>query len=182
MPGVIYNKTTWHVPSTRSNAAPTPAPAKFQDRSFAYIITLWRYHGHRGRGTTTIGPECGLTTPGALKCVIPFFLFLSFSYFHPQDSVHQRPCPAVDLPNSRCNSQGRRKATTNIQVVSITSIKSVLYTIPQPTPWRGTCLIVPSLAYRTICIILHSWQYFLNKQCSTFLLIIAFLSYTYVHL
>ena len=108
-----------------------------------------------------------------------FFSF--FYYFYPQDSVRQRPCPAADLPNSRCNSQGRRKATTNIQVVSITSIKSVLYTILQPTPWRGTCLIVPSLAYRTICIVLHSQQYFLNKQC-TFLLTIAFLSYTYVHL
>ena len=25
-----------------------------------------------------IGPECGLTTPGALKCVVLFFLYLSF--------------------------------------------------------------------------------------------------------
>ena len=57
-------------------------------------------------------------------------------------------------------------------MVSITSIfihQSTAY------PWRGTCLIVPSLAYRTICIVLHSQQYFLNKQCITFLLIIAFL-------
>ena len=81
-----------------------------------------------------IGPDCGLTTPGALKCVI-FFLFPF--YFYPQDSVRQRPCPAADLPNSRCNSQGRRKATMNIQVVSIMSIKSILYTIPQPTPGGG---------------------------------------------
>ena len=89
--------------------------------------------------------------------------FSHFLFFYPQDSVHRRPCLAVDLPNSRCNSQGRRKATTSIQMVSITSIKSVLYTIPQPTPWRGTCLIVPSLAYHTICIVLHSQQFFSNK-------------------
>ena len=49
-------------------------------------------------------------------------------------------------------------------------------------PLEGDMLIVPSLVYRTICIILHSQQYFLNKQCSNFLLIIAFLSYTYNHL
>ena len=53
---------------------------------------------------------------------------------------------------------------------------------PTAYPWRGTCLTVPSLAYRTICIVLHLQQSFLNKQCSTFLLIIAFLFYTYVHL
>ena len=84
---------------------------------------------------TTISPDCGSTTPGALKCVVLFF-FLPF-IFYPQDSVRQRPCPAADLPNSRCNSQGRRKATTSTQVVSITSIKSVLYTIPEPTPGGG---------------------------------------------
>ena len=136
--------------STRSSAAPTPAPVKRQNRSFAYTITLWRYHGHGERGTTTIGPECGSTTPGALKCVVLFSFYLLF--FYPQDTVRQRPCLAADLPNSRCNSQGRIKATTNIQVVSITSIfihQSAAY------PWRGTCLTVPSLAYRTICIVLH---------------------------
>ena len=36
--------------------------------------------------------------------------------------------------------------------------------------------IVHFLAYRTICIVLHSWQNSLNKQCITFSLIIAFLS------
>ena len=35
---------------------------------------------------------------------------------------------------------------------------------PAAYPWRGTCYIVPSLAYRTICIILLSLQYLLNKQ------------------
>ena len=63
--------------------------------------------------------------------------FLDFPSFYTQDSVHQRPCPAANLPNSRCNSQGGTKAATNTQVVSITSIKFVLYTIPQPTPGGG---------------------------------------------
>ena len=78
VPRVTYNKTAWHVLSKRSNASPTPALAKFRNQYYAYIITLWKYHGHRGRGTTTIGPECGLTTPGALKCVVLFFSFYFF--------------------------------------------------------------------------------------------------------
>ena len=40
--------------------------------------------------------------------------------------------------------------------------------------------IVHSLAYRTICIVLHSWQNSLNKQCIIFSLIIAFLFFTYM--
>ena len=100
-PGVTYNKTAWHVPSTRSNAAPTPALAKLRNQYYAYIITLWKYHGHRGRGTTTAGPEGGSTAPGAPDCVIPF------SYF--QDSFIKKPCPVVESPNTRCNSQGSRK-------------------------------------------------------------------------
>ena len=39
-PGVTYNKTAWHVPSRRSNAAPTPTLAKRRRQYFAYIITL----------------------------------------------------------------------------------------------------------------------------------------------
>ena len=35
---------------------------------------------------------------------------------------------------------------------------------PTARSWRGTCQIVPSLAYRTICIVLLSLQYLLNKQ------------------
>ena len=95
-----------------------------------------------------------------------FFFFLPF-IFYPHDSVRQRPCPPADLPNSGCNVQGRIKATTNIQVVSITSIFIHQFAA---YPWRGTCLTVPSLAYRTICIVLHSLQYFLNKQCIAFCL------------
>ena len=101
-PGVTYNKTAWHVLSKRSSAAPTPALAKLRNQYYVYIITLWKYHGHRGRGTTTAGPECGSTTPGAPNCVI-----LLFSYS--QDSVFQKPYPAVESPNTRCNSQGSRK-------------------------------------------------------------------------
>ena len=145
---------------------PQPQPSQNCKTYYAYIITLWRYHGHRGRGTTIISPECGLTAPGAPKCVT---LFL-FSFFLPTGLVHQRPCPAADLPNSRCNSQGRKKATTSIQVVSITSIKSVFIHHSAAYPWRGACLIVLPLAYRTICIILHSSQNSLNKQCIAFCL------------
>ena len=73
-PGVTYNKTAWHIPSTRSNAAPTPALAKLRNQYYTYIITLWKYHRHRGRGTTTAGPECGSTAPGAADSVILFSL------------------------------------------------------------------------------------------------------------
>src|SRR3954463_6001949 len=40
-PGVISNKTAWHVPSSHSNAAPTPVPTKRQNPYHAYIITHW---------------------------------------------------------------------------------------------------------------------------------------------
>ena len=39
-PRVTYNKTAWHDPSRRSNAAPTPTLAKQRCQYFAYIITL----------------------------------------------------------------------------------------------------------------------------------------------
>ena len=122
MPGVTYNTTTWHVPSTRSNATPTPALAKLRDQYHAYITTLWRYHGHRGRGTTTAGPEGGSTAPGAPDCVIPF------SYF--QDSFIKKPCPASRIAEHTMQQPGKQKATSNVQVVSIMSIKFVLCIIP----------------------------------------------------
>ena len=59
-PGVTYNKTAWHVPSRRSNAPPTPTLAKRQNQYFASITTLWKYHGHRGRGTITARPKHSL--------------------------------------------------------------------------------------------------------------------------
>ena len=138
----------------RSSAAPTPSPAKRQDRSFAYTIMLWRYHGHGERGTTTIGPDCGSTTPGALKCVVLFFfLFLPTGLRTSEALSGSRPAELT------MQQPGKIKATTNIQLVSITSIfihQSTAY------PWRGTCLTVPSLAYRTICIVLHLQQFFLE--------------------
>src|SRR4051812_45300305 len=73
-PGVTYNKTVWHVPSKRSNAAPTPALARLRNQYYAYIITLWKYHGRRGRGTTTACPEYGSTALGAPDVVILLFL------------------------------------------------------------------------------------------------------------
>ena len=35
---------------------------------------------------------------------------------------------------------------------------------PAVFPWRGICQILPSLAYRTFCIVLLSQQSFFNKQ------------------
>ena len=35
---------------------------------------------------------------------------------------------------------------------------------PAACPWRGICQILPSLAYRTFCIVLLSQQTFFNKQ------------------
>ena len=35
---------------------------------------------------------------------------------------------------------------------------------PAAGPWRGICQILPSLAYRTSCIVLLSQQPFFNKQ------------------
>ena len=35
---------------------------------------------------------------------------------------------------------------------------------PAACPWRGICQILPSLAYRTSCIVLLSQQPFFNKQ------------------
>ena len=77
----------------RSNAALTPALARSQEQPSAYIITLWRYHGHRGRGTTITDPECGSTTPGAPKCVALFIFY--FSLFI-QNSVRRRTCRTHD--------------------------------------------------------------------------------------
>ena len=74
-PGVTYNKTAWHVPSKRSNAAPTPALANLRNQCCAYITTLWKYHGQKGRGTITAHPKHGLNhTRG---CRLLHFLLLS---------------------------------------------------------------------------------------------------------
>ena len=101
-PGVTYNKTAWHVPSKRSNAAPTPALARLRNLYHAYIITLWKYHGHKGRGTTTARPECGSTALGAPDFAVSFFIYF-------QDPTIRKACPAIHSPNTRCNSQGENK-------------------------------------------------------------------------
>ena len=74
-PKVTYNKTAWHVPSKHSNAAPTPALANLRNQCCAYITTLWKYHGHRGRGTITARPKRGLNRTRG--CRFLHFLLLS---------------------------------------------------------------------------------------------------------
>ena len=81
-------------------------------------------------------PHQGLTS-------VSLFCYFYFPSLYTQDSVHQRPCPAANPPNSRCNSQGGKKAATNTQVVSITSIKFDYIHQSAAHPWRGTCLISP---------------------------------------
>ena len=101
-PEVTCNNTGWHVLSKHSSAAPTPARARWRYRYHAYIITLWKYHGHKGRGTTTARPECGST---ALRGS----LFRRFLFTHFQDPTIRKACPAIHSPNTRCNSQGDNK-------------------------------------------------------------------------
>ena len=77
-PGVTYNKTAWHVPSKRSNASPTPALANLRNQCCAYITTLWKYHGHRRRGTITARLKRGLNHTRGCR----FLNFLLFSGLH----------------------------------------------------------------------------------------------------
>ena len=81
--GVTYNKAVWHVPSRHSNAAPTPALAKRRCRCFAYITTLQKYHGYRGRGTITAHPKHGLNRTRGCR----FFNFLLLSGLHPSEGL-----------------------------------------------------------------------------------------------
>ena len=112
-PGVTYNKTAWHVPSTRNNAAPTPALAKLRNQYYAYIITLWKYHGHKGRGTITACPEYGSTALWAPDFVISLFLL---SGLHFQEGL-----AGITIVEHTMQQPGREQATSNVQVVSITS-------------------------------------------------------------
>ena len=112
-PRVTYNKTAWHVPSKRSSAAPTPALAKLQNQYHAYIITLWKYHGHKGRGTTTARQKCGSTALGAPDFVISFFLL---SGLHSPEGLS-----GSTIAEHTMQQPGRQQATSNVQVVSITS-------------------------------------------------------------
>ena len=113
-PGVTYNKTVWHVPSKHSSAAPTPALARLRNQYHAYIIMLWKYHGHKGRGTTTARPECGSTALGAPDFVILFFTLLSGLHYPGGLSGSTIAELTIQQP-------GKQQATSNVQVVSVTS-------------------------------------------------------------
>src|SRR3954471_20913852 len=125
-PGVTYNKTAWHVLRTRSNAAPTPALAKMQNQCFAYITTLLKYHGHRGRGTITAHPKHGLNRTRGCR----FFNFLLLSGLHSSEGLSGSTIAAQTM-----QEPGKQKSYAtlrNSQVVSITSSIPVSHTIPQP--------------------------------------------------
>ena len=127
-PGVTYNKTAWHVPSRRSNAAPTPTLAKRRRQYFASITTLWKYHGHRGRGTITARPKHGLNRTRGCR----FFNFLLLSGLHSSEGLFGSSISAQTMQEP--GKQTRHAALWNSQVVSITSSIPVSHTIPQPTP------------------------------------------------
>ena len=77
-----------------------------------------------GEGARSQWTQSAVRPHQGLACVPPFFVIIFyFPSLYTQDSVNQRPCPTMNLPNSQCNSQGRKKAATNTQVVSIMSIK-----------------------------------------------------------
>ena len=100
-PGVTYNKTAWHVPSKRSNAAPTPALANLRNQCCAYITTLWKYHGHRGRGTITARPKRGLNRTRGCR----FLNFLLFSGLHSSEGLSGSTIAAQTI------QPGKQKAT-----------------------------------------------------------------------
>ena len=112
-PRVTQNKTAWHVPSKRSSAAPTPALGKLCNQCYVYIITLWKYHGHKGRGTTTARPTCGSTALGAPKFVISFFLLSGLHY--------PEGLSGSTITEHTMQHPGRQQATSNVQVVYLTS-------------------------------------------------------------
>src|SRR3954466_7214937 len=123
-PGVTYNKTAWHVPSRRSNAAPTPALAKMQNQCFAYITTLLKYHGHRGRGTITARPKHGLNRTRGCR----FLNFLLLSGLHSSEGLSREyNCRTND---ARTREEENHAALWNSKVVSITSSIPVLHIIP----------------------------------------------------
>ena len=112
-PGVTYKKTAWHVPRKCSIAAPTPALAKMRNQYHVCIITLWKYQGHKGRGTTTARPNCGSTALGAPDFVISFFFLLSG--LHSLEGLS-----GITIAEHTMQQPGRQQATSNVQVVSLT--------------------------------------------------------------
>ena len=126
------------------------------------------------------GPECGSTTPGAPKCFIlfSFFLFLSSGLHLLEALPGNRPTGLTMQQPGKDKGYDELLGGLHYEHYICFIHHSAAY------PWRGTCLIVPSLAYRTIRIILHSRQYFLNKQmqhlfasnCISFLYICSFMT------
>ena len=90
---------------------------------------LWKYHGHRGRGTTTTRPKCGSTALGAPDFVISFFLL---SGLHSPEGLS-----GSTIAEHTMQQPGKQKATSSVQVVSITSKIPVLHTVPQLAPSGG---------------------------------------------
>ena len=58
-----------------------------------------------------IGPDCGSTTPGALKCVVPFFSF-SFLLFSPT-GLHSLEALSGSRPAERTMQQPGKKKGYN---------------------------------------------------------------------
>ena len=115
--------------NSTSPATPPCNIARSVTRVHHYALEItW----HRGRGTTTAGPECGSTTPRAPKCVI------LFSFFFLSSGLRLREALSGSRPAELTMQQpGKKKGQPSIQVVSITSIIPVLCTIPQLTPGGG---------------------------------------------
>ena len=77
------------------------------------------------------GPECGSTAPGAPDFVILFFLFL-ISGLRSQEALS-----GSRIAEHTMQQPGKQKATSSVQVVSITSSILVSHIIPQIAPGGG---------------------------------------------
>ena len=130
-PGVTYNKTAWHVPSKRSNAAPTPTLTNLRNQCCAYITTLWKYHGQRGRGTITARPKRGLNRTRGCQ-FLKFSLIFRTLFFG--RLVRQYNCRT----NDTTKEAESYVALWNSKVVSITSSIPVSHAILQLAPGKDT--------------------------------------------
>ena len=160
-PGVTYNKTAWHDPSRRSNAAPTPTLAKRRRQYFASITTFWKYHGHRGRGTITARPKHGLNRTRGCR----FFTFLLLPGLYSSEGLFGSSIATQTMqgPGKQTSHAASRKS----QVVSITSSIPVPHTILQLAPGMDM-LTSPTFhlshyLYRSALI-----AHLFNKQCIAF--------------
>ena len=106
-PGVTYTKTARHVQSKRDNAAPTPALANLRNQCCAYITTLWKCHGHRGRGTIMARSKCGLNRTRGCR----FLNFLLFSGLHSLEGLSGSTIAAQTI------QPGKQKATPHYRTL-----------------------------------------------------------------